>query len=145
MNKLEAKNSMNLMGSQKRPFFFMVDFEMNTPYVRSLDELDEDILYDINGQSNFDNYKNTNRQVQYSCTPFSKELYKSQYENVLAELNYGNSFLLNLTARHKFMTEDSLKEIFLLAKAKYKLYYNKSIYRFLSRNICKNKERPDFF
>lgn len=131
---------MNQMGSVRRPFFFMVDFEMQNPKVMALDQLDEDILYDINGQLNFNNYKDTKSNVNFEYKPFPKNTYKKQFENVLSELNYGNSFLLNLTAKHKFISEDNLKEIFLLAQAKYKLYYKNEFIVFSPETFVRIKK-----
>lgn len=128
------------MGSEKRPFLFIIDFEMKRPHVIPLDQLDDDILYNINGQSNFNNYKETTNPIDYKCIPYPKEKYFSQFEAVLDEINYGNSFLLNLTARHQFISNESLKKIFLLADAKYKLYYKNEFIVFSPESFVRIKK-----
>ncbi len=101
----------------------MIDFDMQKPVVISLSELEDDILYDINGLSNYDSYSSPDIQLSYDYIPYPEAKFSKQFNKILSELNYGNTFLLNLAARHEFITEASLKEIFLVAKAKYKLYY----------------------
>jgi len=117
----------------------MIDFDMAEPVVIPLSELDGDILYDINGRKNYDSYASA-LKLDYSHIPYPKEKFSEQYDQVLSELNYGNTFLLNLAARHEFITEANLKEIFLAAKAKYKLYYKNQFVVFSPESFVQIKD-----
>lgn len=130
----------NQLGERRTPFFFMMDFDLSQPVVIPLDEMSEDILYDINGITNYRSYSAKETEVDYSCIPYPKEKYKQQFDKVIDELNYGNSFLLNLAAKHEFNTEASLKEIFLLSKAKYKLCYKDQLVVFSPETFVQIKD-----
>jgi len=117
----------------------MIDFDMAEPVVIPLSELDGDILYDINGRKNYDSYS-SDIKLDYSHIPYPKEKFSEQYDQVLSELNYGNTFLLNLAARHEFIIEANLKEIFLAAKAKYKLYYKNQFVVFSPESFVQIKD-----
>jgi len=117
----------------------MIDFDMAEPVVIPLSELDGDILYDINGRKNYDSYA-SDIKLDYSHIPYPKEKFSEQYDQVLSELNYGNTFLLNLAARHEFIIEANLKEIFLAAKAKYKLYYKNQFVVFSPESFVQIKD-----
>ncbi len=119
----------------------MIDFDMQKPVVIPLSELEDDILYDINGLSNYDSYSDSDIKLDYDHIAYPKGKFSKQFNKVLSELNYGNTFLLNLAARHEFITEASLKEIFLVAKAKYKLYYKNQFTVFSPESFVKIRDR----
>jgi len=119
----DSKTYINQLGREMTPFFFMIDFDLQKPIVIPLGEMSADILYDINGITNYNSYSAKDTSIEFKCIPYPIEKYEDQFDEVVRELNYGNSFLLNLAARHEFVTDASLKEIFLIAKAKYKLYF----------------------
>jgi len=117
----------------------MIDFDMTEPVVIPLSKLDGDILYDINGRKNYDSYA-SDIKLDYSHISYPKEKFSEQYDQVLSELNYGNTFLLNLAARHEFIIEANLKEIFFAAKAKYKLYYKNQFVVFSPESFVQIKD-----
>ena len=97
---------------------------MQKPIVMPLSDIGDNIMYNINGKKNYPDYDiDPSYTIKYKSRPYPKEKFAKQYDQVIKELNYGNSFLLNLAARHEFITDAQLKGIFLLAKAKYKLLY----------------------
>ncbi|NTW33430.1 MAG: aminodeoxychorismate synthase component I, partial [Bacteroidetes bacterium] len=122
-NSLAIINKMNELGAAKEPFIFIIDFEMKEPLVLPLKNINaSEILFDINGTANVS--AQTERTTFYFHKfPMSYKVYKKAYDIVNKNLNYGNSFLVNLTFPTKIKTNLSLKDIFLRSKAKYKLLY----------------------
>ncbi|MCF6359955.1 MAG: aminodeoxychorismate synthase component I [Cyclobacteriaceae bacterium] len=112
---------MNTWGGQQLPFFFMIDFELQKPVLHLLDQLPDSISFDINGVSK-------NKPIEIAETPFSFKLnpvafetYKKAFDEVMSELNYGNSYLLNLTFPTPIKTSLNLESIFYRSSASYKL------------------------
>lgn len=115
---------LNAWGGQGRPFLFLVDFEMNKPLVFSLDEIEpEKLLYDLNGVTNCPQQLPENQNVGLLKFPSPFRDYKKKYDQVRSHLAYGDSYLTNLTIKTKVRTQSSLRDIFLLARAKYRLLF----------------------
>ena len=98
---------------------------MKHPIVKPLSDINDDILYRINGKSN-DQYVKSNQKdidIDYTYEAYPKADFEQQFQEVKRELKYGNSFLLNLAAKHRFHTDASLRDIYFAAEAKYKLLY----------------------
>ncbi len=114
---------MNKWGLQKKPFLFIIDFELEKLELFPLDHLDNDILYSISGANNYDNYLRDEKEFQLESNPISFEEYKLAFEDLLKEINYGNSFLANLTFQTPIQVNASLRELFFRSKARYKLFY----------------------
>ncbi len=119
--KDQAIKLMNTWGGQQLPFFFMIDFELQKPVLYLLDDLPETISFDINGIKR-------NVPIEVATTPFrfepeptNFETYKTAFDKVMSELNYGNSYLLNLTFPTPLKTNLDLTSIFCRSSASYKL------------------------
>ena len=122
--KLSAIQKMNEYGKNKTPFLFIVDFEMQEPQIIKLEEVNPaEILFDINGRRNFSTGLNTNKKIQFEKHPVSFSTFRLSFDKILKEIHAGNTYLLNLTFPTKIETNLTLKEMFLLSKAKYKLFY----------------------
>lgn len=89
--------------------------------IKPLDELEDDILFDINGTNNYAAYNNK-ANLEFKIRPYPFDKYYHEFQKVKDEINYGNTFLINLTAKHQVETQSSLLDIFHVAQAKYKLY-----------------------
>ncbi|MCX6231318.1 MAG: aminodeoxychorismate synthase component I [Bacteroidetes bacterium] len=115
---------MNKYGAERTPFLFIIDFEMKQPLVFKLNEVQSDILYDINGISNviYQKLKN-NSKYTLSKKAIDFSIYKLAFDKVKNHLNYGNSYLVNLTQPTEIEINLSLENIFLLSQAKYKLCF----------------------
>lgn len=117
-------NRLNGMGKARIPFLFVIDFEMKSPWVCPLSELDkQQVLYDLNGVSNVTSPTRSEQQLHIEVTPVDKVRYHRAFDVVKKNILYGNSFLLNLTMPSRIQTNFSLKEIFHQSKAKYKLWF----------------------
>jgi para-aminobenzoate synthetase component I len=129
MNIKDFKLTLNQWGQEQVPFLFMIDFEMQKPMAWKLSEVPvEELLFEINGFTNapafiFDNYRE-NFFFTADQSSLSIEEYKKKFEQVSHHLNRGDSFLANLTIKTKIETNRSLKELFYLSQARFKLWFN---------------------
>ena len=121
----KAIKMMNLFGAEKIPFLFILDYELKQPIIYKLDEVPENILYDINGLTNAksDKTSKTPLNFHFNKKPVEFRIYQQAFNKVMAELKYGNSYLVNLTQSTSIETNLSLQTIFYQSKARYKLYY----------------------
>lgn len=125
MDKITARNKMNEMGAAQVPFFFMLDFELKKCEVYSLIGLPETIQFEIDHQrpSKFDLQKrvSTKDKINLNYNPMSLEDYNKGFSLVKEEIQYGNSFLLNLTNKTELVNTIDLEEIYKNSSARYKL------------------------
>lgn len=122
--KLETIQRINEMGTNKTPFLFVIDFACENAFIQNLNEVDpNEILFAVNEVTNVRSSLAKQKTLQFDTTPVSKEIYHTAFQKVKKHLNYGNTFLLNLTMPSRVETNYSLKEIFQHSKAKYKLWF----------------------
>jgi len=113
---------MNRLGQAKVPFLFMVDFEMEKPWVIKLSDVDPGrILFDVNGFTNVEKKLKSTGGMSIEKFPVPLEAYQKKFEKVFSHLEYGDSFLTNLTIKTVIKVNHSLTDIFFLSQAKYKL------------------------
>ena len=112
----------NELASKRKPFLFVLSYDLKKQFVQKLDELDSDIFFKIGNQRNYPQTP-INKTYYLKKSPLAFQEYKKSLEKVLEEIHSGNSYLLNLTFKTPIETNLSLKEIFTYAKAKYKLYF----------------------
>jgi para-aminobenzoate synthetase component 1 len=125
MHRTQFVETLNRWGGEKTPFFFMIDFEMENPMAFQLQEISSDeILYDFNGRTNADKkQKNKNELVQLRKLPASLSEFEEKFLTVFSRLEYGDSYLTNLTMKTKVETDLSLSQLFFASNARYKLLY----------------------
>lgn len=115
--------SMNRLGQEKVPFLFMVDFEMMNPLIIKLNEVDpNEIRYSILGFTN-SSINSPSESVSMEKSPGSLLDYKKKFNKVLGHLEYGDTFLTNLTVKTEVKLGCSLYDIFSQSDAKYKLLF----------------------
>jgi len=119
--KQQAITQMNEWGGQQKPFFFMIDFELNKPQLYALDQVPNNMRFDINGVKNTDTLTPKTTPFYFEPKPVAFSTYQKAFDKVVAELNYGNSYLLNLTFPTELKTNLDLETIFNRSKAPYKL------------------------
>ncbi len=120
-------SQINQLGAERKPFFFMIDFEMKKPIVYPLDELPESIWYDLNGVSNKEGVKSNSEKFKFDPIPIDKKDYTKAFDKVQKHLQYGNTFLLNLAFPTRVDTELSLEDIYYRSEAKYKLHIKEEL------------------
>lgn len=124
MNKTIVEK-MNLLGKERTPFFFMVDYKGEEGMVIPISELDSSkIRYDFNGVSNVsgdNDPKSSVHKVDLKSYPLTITSFQKSFDTVKDGLLYGDSFLTNLTMKTPIKISIGLEEIFDRAHAKYRL------------------------
>lgn len=117
---------LNEWGRDNVPFLFIVDFEMKKPFVFQLKDVNpEEILYDVNGFTNVSESRGeqSSRDILEITNPITWLQYKRKFETVLRHLEYGDTYLINLTVESGIQLKNSLQDIFYTSSARYKLWY----------------------
>ncbi len=116
---------LNSLGKQRKPFLFISNFEANNVEVIPLDKLkDFDIEFSIDENYNLNTKSKSNSHLkELKKNPLNFKKYKKKFDSVIQEIKNGNTYLLNLTQPTKIKTKLSLKDIFSLSNAHYKLRY----------------------
>lgn len=127
---MELKNILNKYGSLKEPFFFLISYDLKDYIVKPLNELDQDIKFEINEKIS----SKINEIIKLEKEPISFEEYKNKFDNLQENIREGNSYLLNLTSPTKIKTTLSLEDIYKKSKAKFKL-------KFKDNFVCFSPER----
>ena len=117
-------SKMDELAAKKTPFFFVVDFKMEHIEVYEVEELDNaGILVDFPNFKSFLPQNFLEKSLVLKSHPETLEEYQPGFEIVQNNLKTGNSYLTNYTRKTKIECNLSLKEIFFLAEAKYKVLY----------------------
>lgn len=123
MDLLRFEDTMNRWGKSKIPFLFIIDFEMHRPLLFRIEDIRaENLLYDINGVTN-STQRAANRSIAIQTFPTPLADYEEKFKKVRAHLEYGDTFLTNLTLSTEVKINLSLREIFHHATAKYKVLH----------------------
>ena len=86
------------------------------------DSIPQDLFFDLPTFSNHDPV-NINDPLILEFDPVDFDIYKKAFEFVLGEIEFGNSFLTNLTFRTPVRFKGSLETIYKSSVAKYKLLW----------------------
>ena len=138
MNPDSARDKINKLAQANEAFMFLIDFEMENIKIWESDQIPSDILYQLGPFSNVTSYNLAEKELAIQrIKPYSSKRYKKAFARVQEEINYGNSFLLNLTGKSQIFTPYSLEEIFFLSRAPYKLYYQNQFVFFSPESFIK--------
>ncbi len=132
MNLIEQ---MNFYGSQKEPFFFIINYDVSEFEIVPLKNLPKNIKYKIN--KNYI-YKPHKKYIQKTSTDFNQ--YKNKFNKIQNEILNGNTYLSNLTTQTKINTTLELEELYDISNAKFKLYYKDKFICFSPEEFCEIKE-----
>lgn len=120
LDRAEAKEVLNRLGSRQTPFFFFTNFIGTQTWVKPLHELSPDeLLFDFGGKNKVACHKT----FSFSKNPVSREVFSGAFRYVISRIRLGDSYLVNLTFRHPVVTDLSLSEIYAHSKARYKLLF----------------------
>jgi para-aminobenzoate synthetase component I len=120
----QFRDTMNTWGREGVPFFFIVDFEMKKPLIVQLDDVNpSEIQFDVNGFSNIYQRRSHHHIQIVSKQPIPLDVYREKFGVVYDHLNYGDSYLTNLTAQTEIKIDCDLPNIFNASKARYKLLF----------------------
>jgi len=115
---------MNYYGERKIPFIFIIDFDALKPVIMPVaDARDADILYYIDGISNYDDKPINRNGFIFEKYPMPYSRYKEAFDFVVENQLEGNSYLLNLTFPTRVLTDLSFREILYASTARYKLLF----------------------
>jgi para-aminobenzoate synthetase component 1 len=119
------KEEMSALAFAQRPFFFLIDFEMQKPVICALEDAQSlGFKFEVKGFRNFMSQDRKPSPTPLSIAPIPKTTYTKAYQKVMEEIYQGNTFLLNLTFPSTIQTPLDLEDIFHWAKAPYKLLYD---------------------
>ena len=112
----------NNFGKQNIPFLFLLDFEMEKPFLCKLSKSSKlGYLYNIkNKMSVSNNISEIKSDKIIESIPIAKIKYTQAFNLVMDNLQAGNTYLLNLTFPSEIKTRMSLKDIFYYSNAPYK-------------------------
>jgi len=111
--KNETIENINKLASEKVPFLFLIDFELNKPLVIPLDEVNsKELLYDFNGNRNFIDRGCNIKNFSFDKYPMKIDDYLKAFNYVQRLQEYGDSYLLNLTFPTYIETSLDLRDIF---------------------------------
>lgn len=119
----KAIRLMNEWGGEGRPFFFLFDFDLQKPVALPLDETaSAGIFFSTPGTHN---HPENPIEIKATLTHdgYDFERYAVQFENVVAHIRAGDSFLVNLTCQTPVRINLPFFQLFEQVHAKYKLLY----------------------
>jgi len=125
INKSQAIERMNDWGKMKKSFFFMTSFDQEENLV-----LDEQMVKQAGIHCEMPLWKsgsykkavNLPSPLIFEKEPLSQQEFAESFDIVKKHLNFGNSYLVNLTKPSKIQTNLSLEQIFHYSKAPYRLW-----------------------
>jgi para-aminobenzoate synthetase component I len=124
MTLRDFKDQLNEWGKNGVPFLFLIDFEKQKPVAIRLTDVDaSEVLYTCNGMTNAEDSGVHAKALVLEKFPMTFSEYQQKFDTVRRRLEYGDSYLTNLTIRTKIKVNDTLRDLFYSSKAKYKLWY----------------------
>ncbi len=121
---------LNSLGKERKPFLFITDFKAQTLKVILPQDLKkEDVEFQID-----ENYSYVKHKNYLKSTPVSFKNYQKKFNKIINKIKSGETYVLNLTQATKIETQLSLKEIYSLSNAHYKL-------RFKDKFVCFSPEK----
>ena len=142
----------NSLSANCLPFVFIIDFDMQNPIILTRQDFinNTEILFDINGMTNFENNISTTilpplkTKIELSKFPISFKDYSTAFEIVQQHLRAGDTYLVNLTFPTEIKINLSLEEIFFRSSAKYKLYFKDKFVVFSPETFIKIRNSKIF-
>lgn len=135
------KEVLNSWGREKIPFVFLIDFECKKPLYWQLNDPASPFKINFNGFKNYIPIAQVDKATNVCLIkyPISFEAYKRQFDEVVANLSYGNSFLINLTCRTPIEIDLSLNEIFHSVHSRYSCWLENEFVCFSPETFIKIK------
>ena len=117
--------------------FFLIDFNKNI-YIDNVKNL-KNIYFSFPSFKLLPNIKTPKKEIYLKKYPISFERYQKAFNEVIREIEKGNTYLLNLTFPTKIETNLNLLEIFSIANAPFKLYFKDKFVCFSPERFVKIK------
>lgn len=113
---------MNLLTREQVPFLFVIDFEQKKCIVTEIANLSSGIAFEIKHHKSEKLQTYLEPSFDFKKRPVPLREYSRAFEQVMNEIKYGNSFLLNLTFPTEIDINLSLEQIYDYSEAPYKLW-----------------------
>jgi para-aminobenzoate synthetase component I len=122
MDETSARIMMNDLGASNEPFLFICDFELNRCQVYPREEVPETVQFVTPLAERTERHAPPARQPGFfTSDAVSFREYEEAFTRVLRELQFGNTFLLNLTFPTRIHTDYTLSDIFSASTSPYRL------------------------
>jgi len=136
---------MNFLSTNKLPFFFMIDFLVQNIIILEEKDLEKADIFIKFPDFKFEKpIQTSEKNIFWENFPQSRENYQKGFEIVQKNLKGGNSYLANYTCQTEIKTNLSLKEIYKISDAKYKVYYDDQFVFFSPETFVEIKENKIF-
>jgi len=142
LDRHTAIRNINDLAGSEIPFVFLISFSgeenlVNTPEKAAA----SGFFLDMPGMVNHSIKKSTAPPFQLSATPPGPQVYHRAFKQVIEQIHYGNSFLLNLTMPTRVESNYSLSEIFAGSRAPFKLYLEDKLVVFSPERFIRIRDR----
>ena len=143
-----VQQQLNEWGKSNIPFVFLIDYECEAPLCWKLGEANEAFKFNFQGISNFKKintnkgteFNKGNKNINLHKIPISFEDYNNKFNFVKSEIEYGNSFLVNLTTATKIETNLNIEDIAYSCNSKYTCYLKNKFVSFSPESFVQIKE-----
>jgi para-aminobenzoate synthetase component 1 len=128
---LELIEKLNHYGKEKIPFFFIISYDLSSYDVVPLDNLQNDIKFNI--------VKNPNIKIKSKLNIIKPDFlnYKNKFENIINNIKNGNTYIANLTEQSEILDNIDLDNIYKKSNSKYNLYYKNKFVSFSPETFIK--------
>lgn len=119
----DARRLMNDYAGRGIPFLFVISYDGCRSLVLPVDEVDPGLLrFSFNGYGNCNSLESVGREFRWQPHFPDFETYRQAFNTVRSNILRGNSYLVNLTCRVPVETDLTLKEIYMAARAPFRLW-----------------------
>jgi len=136
----DIQSKMNAMGKMREPFAFLIDFKNERPLLFSLDNVSDEIWWQIPGFSNIPASNEEIRFDKWEYFPVTFEEYKTGYDLIKQHISNGDTYLLNYTQPTLVKSNLLPHQIFRLSKAPYKIFLKNEFVCFSPETFVKIKD-----
>ena len=136
LNRQEAIQLMNQLGQEREPFFFFTDFLGSKAFVSPIKNLDNQVTYQFGSTTSAKEYET----FEFEKKPIAFDQFVPPFQYVIDQINFGNSYLVNLTFETPIETNLSLQQVFDISRAKYKVLFEDQFVLFSPETFVLIKE-----
>lgn len=130
----------NRLAENRVPFLLMVDFEMKKPVLFPLEELPEDVWFSTPSYVSPGTPEAVAGRMEFQAEPIPYDRYRSAFNLIRENALMGKTYLVNLTFPAKIRTNLTLREIYALSHARYKLLYRDEFVFFSPETFIRIKD-----
>ena len=128
---MDLITKMNYYGKNKIPFFFIISYDLSSFDIISLDELPNNIKFNINKKNI------SKKKSKLSIIKPNFKQYEKKFNNIISNIKAGNTYIANLTDFTKINQNIDFNNIFENSFAKYNLLYKDEFVSFSPETFIK--------